>query len=107
MQFHQGSRLKYFIDKSHLEVKDIADKSGIPRTTLYGMFEKAELLRSKVEAVLKVIKVDTARFFNSKDPTIDGNDFENENAQLKEIITLLRKQNELQAETIELLKKRK
>ena len=110
MQFHEGMRLKNFIEKSHLEVKEIALKADIPRTTLYGMFEKKELLRSKVEIILAVLKVPVNKFYTLSNDLLEddgGQDFLNENSQLRQIINLLKKQIEQNEEVIALLKKRK
>lgn len=113
MQFHQGSRLKNFVEKSYLSVKEIAEKSGIARSSLYDLYEKPEILPSKVGPILDVLNITQDRFYAKKlvpeTSTLENDEigFGVENVQLKKMISLLQLQVEQQTTIIELLKKKK
>jgi hypothetical protein len=64
MQQHQGLRLKKIIELSHLKIKDISELSGIPHSSLYDLYKKPEILRVKIEPILKVLGVDPVLFYS-------------------------------------------
>lgn len=110
MQFHHGQRLKNFIDKSPLSIDIIVQESGVAKSSLYDMVKKEELLYSKIKPVLDIIKVSQERFYKlstGNQVNDDGGFGEDDNLQLHQIIKLLTKQVEQQAEMITILKKRK
>lgn len=61
-QYHQGSRLKKFVDKSEYTLKEISEKSDVPTSSIYDMFKKSELLPSKFLPLLKVMGVTMLEF---------------------------------------------
>ena len=63
-QYHQGNRLKYFIEHSHLKLKEISEKSKIPLSSFYDLYKKDEILGSKLKAILDVLGVDEKIFFD-------------------------------------------
>ena len=110
MQFHQGSRLKNLIEKSRITQKEISEKAKIAASSLNDLFKKDEILPSRIEKILEVINVSSDQFYKVRSNNLNddgGVDFLSENAQLRQIINLLKRQVDQQEEVITLLKKRK
>jgi predicted transcriptional regulator len=90
MAFHQGSRLKKIIEKSDFNISQIVKKSGIANSSIYGMFEKEELVRSKILPILDVLKMTYEEFMGNATST-ELEDLKKENDRLKtENIQLLK-----------------
>lgn len=106
-QFHNGFRLKNKIEKSHLKLKIISEKSGIPLSSIYDMYKKPELLRSKIKPILDVIEVDIDQFYQTKQDApkqLEESGLKVENEALKREIALLKQNLEVKEEIIQLLK---
>ena len=109
MPEHHGEMLKRRIDRSSLTVKEILERSGVAKTSLYEMYEKPELLTSKILPILKVLKVHPEDFFRGKAESLVADDGVGNvtNMQLSQIINLCKKQIELQEEMVALMKRKK
>lgn len=104
-QFHQGLRLQNKIQKSPLKLKVISEKSGVPVSSVYDLYKKPELLRSKIKPILDVLEIDADTFYGFK--TDESKDLLMEIERLKAEVLTLRRELELKEEIIQLLKKRK
>jgi hypothetical protein len=109
-QFHQGMRLKKLIDNSHLLLTDIAEKTKMQRGSLYYMFDKEEILRSKILPILKVLEISPDDFYNQNSLVEDPQaafGIKAENEALKRENELLRAQVKQLNEIIDLMKRKK
>lgn len=110
MQEHHGLKLKERVKRSSLMISEIVERSGVPVSSLYDMYKRPELLRSKVAPILKVLKIHPDDFFRSgSNLTVndDGDTPSDTNTQLSQLITLFKKQVALQEEMLSLMKKKK
>jgi hypothetical protein len=101
MQFHQGLRLKNFIENSKFKVKDISEKSGVALSSLYDLYKKNEILKSRLEPILNAIEVDLDTFYGVKS---DLKESKSVTESLKREIELLKQQLQAKDEIIDLLK---
>lgn len=106
MQFHQGTRLKKFVELSHLKVKDISEKSGVAISSLHDLYKKPEVLWSRIEPILQVLNVTRDEFYKVSDP-VAGRIFNEDQAPYgaNEIISALQSENTALKEQIVTLKK--
>src|SRR5436853_4300136 len=108
MFFHHGSRLKKLIDKSPMQVSEISKKSGVALSSLYDIYKKEELTRSKIGPILKVLNIEPEDFFNGKTSLEEPQPaYYAEIEALKRENQLLREQVAQLKEIIELNKRRK
>ena len=63
MQFHQGLRLKKFIENKKYKNADIIKKSGIKQATFYRMISEKEHLPNNFINVLNILGVTVGEFF--------------------------------------------
>ncbi len=89
MQFHQGLRLKKFIENKKYKNADIIKKSGIKQATFYRMLAEKQQLPVNFITVLKILDVTEGEFFKE--------DFNN-----KEFDTLRKEYETLKVENIQL-----
>ncbi len=104
MAFHQGLRLKKFIEKSDYKILDVVKKTGIANSSLFDIFKKEELSRSKILPILNLIGMTYEDFIGNATSTEladlkkENELLKNENIQLlKDKINLL---EQLQNETV-------
>jgi hypothetical protein len=105
MQFHQGTRLKKYIDESPYSQKKICELTETPTSSLQDLFKKDEIVNYRFKAILNFLEVSVGDFFKdnfyqSRDEKI-LNEIE---ALKKENIKLLNDKVNLQAQIIELQK---
>jgi FtsZ-binding cell division protein ZapB len=90
MPFHQGSRIKNLIEKSQYKISDIIKKSGIAHSSIFDLFKKEEIVRSKLLPILDILKITYEEFMGTSTST-EIEDLKKENATLKnENIQLLK-----------------
>lgn len=105
MQVHQGLRLKKKVEISRFKVKQIVQKSGIAKSSLYDMYKKPELLRSKVEPVLNAINITADDFFASVEPASNVLNEPQEPYGQRAIIEMLKQEIEALKQAIGVCKK--
>jgi len=109
-QFHQGSRLKFRLEKSGYKIKEIIEKTGIARSSLHDMYKKPELLKSKIAPILEAAEIDIDDFYGIKEPVAASQEMAGLRLQvesLKRETQLLNDQLKAKDEIIELLKAKK
>ena len=104
MQFHQGLRLKKFIENKKYSNAEIIKKSGIKSATFYRMIAEKQQLPENFINVLGILEVSTEEFFredfNNRELDKSRKEFEilkAENAQLRDkYYSLLERFSDLQ-----------
>lgn len=112
---HQGQKLKYVIEKSNYTVEQIATWAGMHRTTIYNLFARAEIPRSKLEKICRPIGVEIDIFYGVEtdpdqviqDPTAEYRILQERVKSLEQMIEAKEVIIINQAEMIELLKEKR
>ncbi len=96
MQFHQGSRLEFFISKNGIKKKDLIEKSNVPLTTFYRIIKQDEILSQNFMSILKVLGVTVSEFFKE--------DFQNKELEIikKELADCKEENEKLKDEVLQL-----
>lgn len=105
---HQGTKLKYYVDRSSVSNEEIARLSGISPASLYNYFKEEEIDSKKLKKVLKVLDIDYNGF-------VQGTASESSHSyslaervkELEDQITFLKKALEDKQQIIDLLKNKK
>lgn len=112
---HHGQKLKHVIEKSKYTVEQIATWAGMHRTTIYNLFARAEIPRSKLEKICRPIGVEIDIFYGVEtdpdqviqDPTAEYRILQERVKSLEQMIEAKEVIIINQAEMIELLKEKR
>lgn len=103
-QYHQGLRLKKFIEKSGKKTVAVCKLAGVPKSSYYEMIKKKELLPSTIRPLLSVINISETEFYEIKKPYPNMVAETGEHYNEYELIQSLKRENSLLREQIIYLK---
>lgn len=104
--YHQGSRLKNLIEKSGKKTAKVAELSQVPRSSIYKMFEKPELLPGDIKPILEVIGITTEKFYAVRTLSKIGNsELHDDGGEFYDIVKALRAENAALKDQVETMKK--
>ncbi len=63
MQIHQGELLKEKVAQSKLKVHEIAAQAKLPTSSLYDLYKRIDVPRSKLQAICDVLHINIREFY--------------------------------------------
>ncbi len=63
MQINQGDLLRTKIAQSRMKVQDVAKQAKLPPSSLYDMYKRTDVPRSKLQAVCDVLGISIREFY--------------------------------------------